>query len=284
MHTRKRLLVLAAALLAMTGPAAAALFESPSPELMYVGSAAELEPGVTILRDAAAFEAATKGLDPPFGGQVPDFEKLTVLRVVGRPKQNACRETVLKEVSTRFRSATIVLEERRGDDGCRCAEVVSPSSVWLVSVGRSVRRADLDVRETVTPCTPETTARPAGPPPPELILESSWDEREGSRVVTSADDYAKIMQRLGAGDRGADVDFAQSHVVVITTRPRENACRRTRLIDARTAAPDLVEFDVEEVYPAQGQMCAQMYSAPKAFVYRVPASVTHVKVSTREVR
>ena len=60
------------------------------------------------------------------GGEAPNLKNRTVLRIVGRPRDNGCRDTVLKELYTKNFTATVVLEERVPAVGCDCPAMSSP--------------------------------------------------------------------------------------------------------------------------------------------------------------
>lgn len=279
--------LLIGAFLAGAAPAEAALFSSPSPELIYSGAAPGLEAGVVVIRDDAAFDQAIGPLTPAFGGARPDVKKFTVLRIVGRGRENRCRDTALLEVSTKGMSATARIEERIADPKCSCAAEARPPKVFLVTVSHWVRSAQIRTTEVKVPCktAPE---KPKAPAPvagaPVSVFEGSWDGPAGVKVITDAAAYHDVCAKLGLADRGPIVDFSKDRVVVLTGRPRENGCRRTKVVDAHLVGSEEVLFDVEEIYAEKGQMCAQVFMLPEVFLYRVPASVMTARVVTKEVR
>jgi hypothetical protein len=54
------------------------------------------------------------------------------------------------------------------------------------------------------------------------------------------------------------------------------------VIEATLTTPQEAEFLLEELYPDQGQLCAQVFMKPRVFIYRVPATVEKVRVTTKE--
>ncbi len=286
MRHRVAVLLLAGPLLAAAPMAEAGLFSSPPPEMIYNGAGPGLSEGVTVIRDAEALDAALAPLDPAFGGQRPDMKKVTVLRIVGRARENRCRDTALLEVTTKGMSATAKLEERVGAPKCPCPPDARPPRVFLVTVSRWVREATVDTRDTAVPCTapaapkqqPEAAGKPA------MLFEGSWNEPSGVKVIVDTAAYREVVEKLGLADRGPAVDFNKDRVVVVTGRARENACRKTKVVDARLVGKEEVVFDVDETYAATGQMCAQVVMLPQVFLYRVPSTVMTARAVTREVR
>lgn len=278
--------LLAAASALAPAPALAGLFGSVEPEMLYTGSA-DLPEGVLVIRDADAFAQAVEPLDPAFGAAVPDMKKFVVLRIVGRPRENRCRDTALIEVSTRGMNATAKIEERLPPAECACGTESRPARVYLVTVGRSVRKADLVKTDRVIAC-PESPAAAAatrgGGPAPQLIFEGSWDAEPGARVIVDQATYREVAAKLGFTERAPRVDFEKDRIVAVTGRARENGCRRTRVLAAGLASAEEVVFEVEESYPAAGQMCAQIFGQPRLFLYRVPATVMRARVVTKEAR
>lgn len=264
--------------------AAPALAALPEPEEIYRGTAPGLIRGILVIGDAAGFEEAVAPLDPGFGGPPPDFKKRTVLRVTGSPRINQCRDTRLLEVSTRFRTAFVKIEELIPEQGCACPAEAKPPVAWLVSVAKVVRKAELLVTDRVVPCPSQAAPRPPELASPLLILEGSWEAASGAQLVTGENEYKETLKRLGVGERGPAVDFNNFRVAVITGRARENSCRRSKMVGARLSAPEEAEFTIEETYPAKGQMCANIYTAPQVFLYRLPPSVVRVRTVTLEQR
>ena len=265
--------------------AAISIFKAPEPEIAFGGSSRDTEPGVEVLRDRDSLAAAVEVLDPEPAEPLPSTRKRTVLRVVGRERENLCRETLLREVSTRGSQATVVVEERSPEAGCSCGGATRPPRAWLVTVSRAVRRAEVDLRETVVPC--DLALEGAAAEGPVMLLEGSWDEPPGATFVDDPDGYRSLLARLRLSDRGPDVDFASHSVAVVTGRSRSNGCRRTRAVaaevDSSGGRSELV-VTLEETYPAPRTLCAQQFRLPRVFLYRVPASVSGARVSTREVR
>jgi hypothetical protein len=259
------------------------LFSAPEPEIVYKGSAPGAAPGVQIVRDSAALAAALATLDPPFDGTPPDILERTVLVVTGRPRENSCRESGLAEVSTRGSTATVVVEEAVVPEGCPCAASERPPAAWVVTVSRYVKKAQVQVRDLPIVCNAPPAApvreEPKGPVP---VLESAWDEPAGSKIVADEASYRAMLKKLNVEHRAEPVDFAEYRLVVLTGRPRENGCRSTQVIEARLAGPQEAEFLIEELYPDKGQMCAQVFMKPRVFIYRVPATVEKVRVTTKE--
>lgn len=278
-----RSLAVALTLSAAALPAPAGLF-SAEPELIYTGAGAGVGEGVLVLRDEAALQQALQPLDPAFGGPAPDISKRTVLRIAGRPRENRCRDTALLEVSTRGIKATIKLEERVPAAECPCAADARPPKVYLVTVARSVRNAEIVKTDVVVPCAPQEVAKAKAAREATLVFEGAWDGSPGAKVVIEQAEYKALLGKLGIGDRGPAIDFEKERLIAVTGRPRENGCRRTSVLAAKVVGPEEVEFEVEEVYGAKGQACAQVMMQPRLFLYRVPASVMRAKVTTRETR
>lgn len=258
----------------------------PEPEELYRGSAPGLQRGILVARDTNIFDLAIEPLDPGYGGPVPDFTKRTVLRVIGAPLVNSCRDTRLLEVSTRFSTATVRIEELIPEEGCVCQAEERPPVAWLISVARMVKKAELQVTDRVVPCPLKTTSPIVAQanPVPVLLMESSWEESPGAKLLASEAEYREVLKRLGAGERGPSVDFKTSRVTAVTGRPRENSCRRTNVVGAKLTGPEEAEFTLEETYPAKGQLCAQVFSSPVVFLYRVPSTVVRVRTVTLEKR
>lgn len=261
-----------------------ALFETPSPEIVYDGSAPGAAPGVTVIRDQAAFDAAIAVLDPPFGGPTPDVSDRAVLLVVGRPRENACRETALTEISTRGFRAIASLEERLPGRDCACAEVMSPPRAWLVVVGRIVRKAEIAATDVVVPCDATLSKPDANALGPVLLAEASWDQDAGPRILQTPEDLAKACAELGIADKCPAIDFDTHRGLVVTARARENGCRESRMIKTELSSPQEASFVIEEIYPRVGQVCTMLYQLPRAWVYSVPMTVERAKVVSREVR
>ncbi len=258
------------------------LFKAPEPEIIYRGSTDAVELGVVVVRDAETFEEAVEPLSPDVGGPVPNLRKRSILRIVGPRLESGCGETALTAVSTKNTSATVNLQIRRPEPGCVCSAASRPSKAWLVSVSRAVRRAKLVVDEVALPCSDARGL--AGTSGPLLLLEGSWDLEPGVTIASDPSVYSMMLTRLGVGARGPDVDFDTHRVIAVTGRPRSNGCRRTLAVENRLDTSDELVVTLEEVYPASGQVCAQMFRLPKVFVYRVPSSVTTARVVTTERR
>ena len=144
-----------------------------------------------------------------------------------------------------------------------------------------MRRARTQITDVVVEC---SEARQASEPDgPALLLQGSWDHDPGGEILDDAKTYQATLTRLGAGKRGPEVDFSTHQVLVITGRPRQNGCRKTRVVDLSVTGDEAVAT-VEEIYPGKGQMCTQLFALPKAFVYRVPRGIRRIRVTTREVR
>lgn len=280
------LAALAAGLVLAFGPgtALAGLFDVPDPVIVYEGSAPGMEAGVTVIRDAKTLNSVLEDLEPAPDREQLDIEHRTLLLVVGRPRENSCRETAIQEVSTRGIRARVRLVERFAEAGCACAGVPRPPRAFLVAVGRIVRRATLSPTDAVVPCTPALEKQAAAERGPELLFEASWDEDAGGRIITTAEDWQKACARMTPADRCPEVDFASHRVVLVTGRARSNGCRETRVIKAELVSDEEAAFTVEEIYPGRGQMCTQIFRAPKVFAFRVPASVIRARVTTRESR
>ncbi|UCF67915.1 MAG: hypothetical protein JSV80_01055 [Acidobacteriota bacterium] len=271
----------AVALLALAA-SASAMAAAPEPEIVYEGSAPGLSPGVLVIRDSRSFDAAIEPLDPDLGGERPDLRKRSILRIVGRERENACRRTLLTEVETSGFNAVVRLEERVPERGCGCAGLSRPPAAWLVSVSRWVRRAEVVASDVVVSCE-QPAARPADASPV-LLWEASWDHEPGARIVSSAEQYSALIEQAGADADPNEIDFSQSRVVAITGRPRSNSCRKTRIVDTGLEQQTEAVFTLEEIYPATGQMCAQVFMLPRMLVYRVPIGVERARTVTREVR
>jgi len=265
-------------------PARAGLFDVPDPTIVYEGTAPGMEPGVTVIRDAKALDAVIGRLEPaPDRGQL-DLQHRTLLLVVGRPRENSCRETAIEEVSTRGIRARVRVVERFAEAGCACAGVPRPPRAFLVAVGRIVRRASISPTDAVVPCSRELERQAAASPGPELLFEASWDEDAGGKIITGAAEWKKACSRMSPDDRCPEVDFARHRIVLVTGRARSNGCRDTRVIKAELVSEVEAAFTVEEIYPGRGQMCTQDFRTPKVFAFRVPASVIRARVTTRESR
>lgn len=261
-----------------------ALFKVPEPELVYSGAAPGQESGVKVLRDAATFGQDVAPLDPDLGGDKPDLDKRTVLMVVSRPLENACRDAEIQEVSTRGIKATVRILERVPEQGCRCIGQPRPPKAWLVTVAKLVRSAELSITDVVVPCQEAVANQAAVSGIPVLLFEGSWDNSPGAEVVHEPQRFDSIVSRLGLGARAPKVDFGSQRVVAVTGRPRENSCRTTRVLGASLSSPEEALFELEEVYAGKGQMCAQVMGLPKLFLYSVPASVQRVRTTTKESR
>lgn len=278
-----RLLLAVALGLAATAPGLA-LFETPQPQILYDGAAPGANPGVTVIRDQAAFDAAIAVLDPPLGAASPNLAERTVLLVVGKERENACRETALTEITTRGFRATVSVEERLPARECACADVMRPPRAWLVVVGRIVRRAEIAATDTVVPCDETLTKRDAALPGPELLLVGSMDGESGGRILTTAEALAEACRAMNVADKCPTLDFATHRALILTGRARENGCRETRVILTEYTSPQEASFVVEESYPRVGQVCTMLYQEPRAWLYKVPAAVERARVVTREVR
>ncbi len=275
---------LLAALALSAAPAHAGLFDVPDPEIVYEGAAPGLPAGVTVLRTPEALERAIAALDPAPDRTRLDVENRTLLLVVGRPRDDSCRQTVIEEISTRGIKARIRLTERFAEAGCGCVGVPRPPRAFLVAVGRVVRRASVSPTDAVVPCTADLERRSGETRGPELLFEASWDEDAGGRIVTDPETWTQSCARMTPADRCPQVDFDRTRVVLVTGRARSNGCRETRVIKAALSSDDEAAFTVEEIYPGRGQMCTQIFRAPKVLAFRVPDSVVRVRVTTRETR
>lgn len=260
------------------------LFKVPEPELIYSGAAPGQVAGVKVLRDPNTFDQDVSPLDPDFGGVKPDLEKRAVLMIVSRGLENACRDAELQEVSTRGVKATVRLVEKVPEKGCTCVGQPRPSKAWLVSVARLVRSAELSITDIVVPCVEAQKNQAAVAGIPVLLYEGAWDASAGAEVVKDAARYAALVTKLGLGARAPKLDFATQHLLVVTGRARENGCRQTRVVAAALSSNEEASVDLEEVYPAKGQMCAQVMGLPKVFLYGVPTSVERVRTTTKELR
>lgn len=261
------------------------LFSAPEPEVIYKGSLPGGEPGVVAIRDSRVLADAIAPLDPTFGAMPPDLLERTVLLVTGRPRENACRDSALTEVSTRGSSATVVIEEAVPPEGCECPPGERPPAAWLVTVSRFVKKATVEWKEVPIACPEAGSPRVrAAADTPTLLLESAWDEASGSKILTDQKGYTALLKKLNLEHRGPEVDFSHFRIVVLTGRARENGCRRTNVIGAALAAPEEAEFVLEEVYPGKGQVCAQVFMKPRVFLYRVPATVEKVRLTTKETK
>lgn len=260
-------------------------FEAPEPELLYSGTAPGLPVGVLVIDDPKAFDQAVDPLDPDFSGVRPAIPDVSVLRIVGRERADACRDTKLDRVSTSGRTATVYLTERVPAAGCPCPGVSLPPRAWLVAVTGWVTRARREVTDIVVPCDEiedtEVSAKAEGVV---QLLESSWQEPPGGRILTSQDEYKAVLDKLGVGSRAEAVDFSDHRVAVVTGRPRENGCRKTRVVAAQLATTEEAVFTVEEIYPGPGQLCTQVFQPARVFLYRVPSTVTRVRIVTEETK
>lgn len=284
----RRLVLFAASCLALLAevpaPSFAGLFKTPDPELLYSGSAPGLTEGVLVIRDEEAFRTAIEPLDPAYGGPAPDFKKWTVLRIVGRARESRCRDTRLTEVAVRNMAATAKLEEYLPAAECPCADDPRPPKVFLVAVGRSVRKATVEATDRVLACESAAVQSAREAEKPALLFEGAWDGEAGAKLVIDQDEYHRILVKLGIGDRGPAVDFEKHRVVAVTGRPRQNGCRKTRVREGRFEGKEEVVFEVEEDYPGKGQMCSQVMSRPRLFLFKVPATIMRAKVVTHENR
>lgn len=261
-----------------------AAFKVPDPELIYSGSAPGLVEGVTVLRDPATFAADIGPLDPDFGGDPPAFDKRAVLRIVSRPLENNCRDAELQEVSTRNMTARVRLVEKVPEKGCNCGGAERPPKAWLVTVSRLVRRAELSITDVVVPCGAASRTQQLAAGIPVLLFEGSWDATVGTEVVQDEKRFQAIVTKLNLAGRAPKIDFTQNHLVVLTGRARENSCRQTKVVSASVTTAEEASFEVEEVYGGTGQMCGQVMSLPKVFLYGVPRTVIRVKTTVKEKR
>ncbi len=265
-------------------PARAALpFVPPrkEPTRIWAGTAPGRPAGVLLVRDRREWDRVTAGLDPAYAGEMPDFSRERVLLVIGRKRENPCRATVLREVGVHAGEARVSLEERVPAAGCDCPGGPLPPLAWLVTVPRSVLRVGRSVTDVVDPCADARATARSAAARPVPVLEATWDEAPGARLLVTPAQVAEVAKRLGK--KLPPIDPARERLAIVTGRPRSNGCRATRVvesgIDGKTA-----RFVVEERYPAPGQTCAMLYRLPAAFVYRVPASVEKVVVEVREAR
>lgn len=267
-------------LLATASLPASALFEQPAPEIIYTGTAPGTDAGIFVIRDAEAWKDALERLDPAYGGDEPDLDDMTLLLVVGRERLDACRETRLVEVSTERRMAYARMEEVFPSKECACADVVQPPRAWVVSVSRFVRRGEIRATDIVRPCEGDTAPTPQleGPTP---IGEGLWDVEPGARIYTNANAWNEACADMELEEVCPAVDFSTQHAVAVIGRSRENGCRRTLLVQAERTSDEEVGFMIDEIYPEQGQMCTQIFRAPKVFLFAVPRSVERARVSTR---
>ncbi len=280
-------LTVAAAYVAVTAcaitPASAGLFSAVEPELIYTGNGPGLTEGVLVIRDENDWKQAVASLDPAFGADMPDLKKRTVLRIVGRERENRCRETALLEVSTKNLTATAKLEERIPGADCPCQADKRPPKVFLVTVGRSIRYGTIDKTDKVIPCPEAVVEQKKLDAKPQLLFEGSWQAEAGGKLIADAPEYKQVLTKLGIPDRGPVVDFEKERVVVVTGRPREDSCRRTRVVANGFASKEEAVFEVEEVFGDKGQACAKVTMQPVMFLYRVPATVMKVRVVSKEV-
>jgi hypothetical protein len=238
---------------------------------------------VQVFRDTTGLPQALARLDPAFAGPPPDILERTVLVVAGQPRENACRESALTEVSTRGASATVTVEESVVPEGCACPPGARPPAAWVVTVSRYVKKAQVETKEVPIACpSPDSPGVRAAVETPVLLLESAWDDAAGSKILTDDASYRAMMKKLNVEHRAEQVDFTRFRVVVLTGRARENSCRSTSVIEATLTTPQEAEFLLEELYPDQGQLCAQVFMKPRVFIYRVPATVEKVRVTTKE--
>ena len=236
-----------------------------------------------VFRDSAGLPEALARLDPAFAATTPDILERTVLMVTGRPRENACRESALTEVSTRGSTATVTVEESVLPEGCACPPGDRPPAAWVVTVSRYVKKALVETKEVPVACPPpDSPSVREAVETPVLLLESAWDDVAGSKILTDDASYRALMKKLNVEHRAEQVDFSHFRVVVLTGRARENSCRSTSVIEAKLATPQEAEFLIEERYPDKGQMCAQVFMKPRVFIYRVPATVEKVRVTTKE--
>jgi hypothetical protein len=259
------------------------LFGAPEPEVVYKGSLPGGEPGVQVFRDTTGLSDALARLDPAFAGTVPDILERTVLVVAGRLRENACRESALTEVSTRGSSATVTIEESVVPEGCACPPGERPPAAWVLTVSRYVKKAQVETKEVPIACpAPDSPQVREAVETPVLLLESACDEPAGSKILTDDASYRAMMKKLNVEHRAEQVDFTRFRVVVLTGRARENGCRSTRVLESKLASPQEAEFLLEELYPDTGQVCAQVFMKPRVFIYRVPATVEKVRVTTKD--
>ena len=260
--------------------ASAGIFDVPEPQLIYEGTAPGLGDGVLVIRRAADFDRAIDPLDPGFGAERPNLRKFTVLRIVGAERPDACHDTRLKSVSTRNFTATVELEREVPAEGCACSGPARPPRAWLLTVARVVRSAHAQITDVVVDC--NAARQSSEPDGPALLLQGSWDHDPGGEIIDDDKAYQATLARLGAGGRGPAVDFTTHQVLVVTGRPRQNGCRKTRVVDLKIDGNEVVTT-VEEIYAGKGQMCTQLFALPKAFVYRVPRGIKSIRVMTREM-
>ncbi|GEM_PF-3980106 len=267
------------------GPAARAAlpFMPPSkqPARMWAGTAPGRPEGVLLIRSRVEWDRVTAGLDPAYAGEMPDFGRERVLLVIGRERENPCRSSVLKEVSVRGGEARVSIEERVPAAGCDCPGNPLPPLAWLVSVPRSVVRASRSITDVVEPCEGARETARRAETRPVLLLEASWDEPPGARLLVTPEQVAATARRLGK--ELPAIDPARERLVLVTGRPRSNGCRRTRVVETAVEGTT-ARFVVEERYPARGEACAMLFQLPAVFVYRVPASVEKVVVEVREAQ
>jgi hypothetical protein len=290
-RARSRLPILFAASLLPAAPLAdgqvslagvGAIFTATEPQVLYVGSTTEPREGVIVIRDAETFREAVAPLSPDFGGSLPDLRKRSILRVIGPDFGTRCGSAELAEVSTRMMNATVTLRVAEPAEGCACTTAERPRSAWLVAVGRAVRRAIVEIQRSEIPC---GSARSGGTGAgPAMIFEGSWDGDPGAMIVADAERFADVARQLGVKGRAPEVDFSSERVVVVTGRPRANGCRRTLALATDLATQEEFVVTLQEVYAPPGQVCTQLFSLPRVFAYRVPASVTLARVVTKESR
>ncbi len=251
------------------------------PRRIWSGTAPGRPAGVLLIRSRTEWDRVTAGLDPAYAGEMPDFGRERVLLVIGRERENPCRATVLREISVRGGEARVSIEERVPAAGCDCPGRPLPPLAWLVAVPRSVLRAGRSITDVVVPCEGARETGRRAESRPVLVLEASWDEPPGARLLTTPEQVAGVARRLGKDL--PPIDPARERLVVVTGRPRSNGCRRTRVVETGVEG-ETARFVVEERYPAPGETCAMLFQLPAAFVYRVPAAVEQVVVEVREAR
>ncbi len=261
---------------------AGSLFKVPEPKLIYRGTAPGVSAGAVVIRKSSEFDQAIAPLDPGFGAERPDLSKRTVIRVVGRARDNSCRETVIVGAETKNFSATIRLEERVPEQGCQCAPMANPPRAWLIEVARIVRKARVKVTDVVVPC--DEALQGANPSELVQVFQGSWDHEPGSEIITDEGAFRTLLTQLSLGDRGPKVDFSTHRIVVVTARPRQNGCRKSTVVETSLASSEEAVFTLEESYPGKGQLCSAIFLPPKVFLYRVPVSVTRARTVTRELR
>lgn len=275
--------LVAVALVAVAAAApASGQFRVADPELVFKGYTTDIQPGVHVVSDLATFRSMAAFIEPT--PEDPSLDGTRLMVVVGETLDSDCRETILDEVGTRFRTARITLREERAGPTCRCTTRDPVRSVFGILVPGMIKKARLSTVDVDRDCgaagrRPEGTTAAV-----EEILSGTLIEAEpGSRLITERSSWLALCADLNQSESCAAVDFGRSRVAVAVGAPLENSCRRTAS-DGITVESGAARVSLREIYPGSDRMCAQVFGGHQVYAYRVPSSVETVEIASRKLQ